>query len=341
VICIFARRITDELAGLVKRVDEVVGKSEGGKLAAFVVFLTDDPESGEQELRSLADRTKISRVPLTVFDGAGGPESYAIVGEATVNVMMWRGEKKLVRANYTMGSGTLDEAFIAKVVALAGDNRSNAVSVGVYNTPITIERLKHLGTLTTVEALDLQDVNLTAAGLTQLQNLTRLRSLNLFRNKRLTDAAIETLVEFAELEELNISSTQITDAGLDRISRELTELKRLNFRNSRQIVDAGLEKLLQRPELEALLCGNTSITDAGLAHLGKLSSLHELEIRKTKITNDGLLHIAKLTNLRKLNCGDNNMRSVAEDVANQVVEPKSDCVQVESVEDIPMRFDEC
>ena len=35
------------------------------------------------------------------------------------------------------------------------------------------------------------------------------------------------------------------------------------------------------------------------------------------------------------------VRSVAEDVANQFAEPQRECVQVESVEDIPMRFDEC
>ena len=35
------------------------------------------------------------------------------------------------------------------------------------------------------------------------------------------------------------------------------------------------------------------------------------------------------------------VRSIAEDVANQFAEPQRECVQVESVEDIPMRFDEC
>ena len=278
-------------------------------MAGFVVLLADEPKSVEQQLRAFAERNTLSRVSLTVFNGAAGPENYAIGGAATVTVMRWGGEKKLVSANYSVGNEKLDDVFIAKVVAdVSEDNHHDgAVRVGVFNMRITIERLKQIGTMTNVEVLDLQDVNLTASGLNHLERLTKLRSLNLFRNKRLTDSAMDTLVKFSQLEELNISSTQITNAGLGRLVGELTHLKKLNFRNTRTINDAGLKRLLQRPKLEVLLCGNTFITDVGLAHIGELSALQELEVRKTKITDNGLVHLAKLTNLRKLNCSDNNI----------------------------------
>lgn len=307
-ICIFARKVTDELASLVEQIDVVVERNAARKMAAFVVLFGDDPEVTKLKLESLARDHRIERVPLTVFSGAAGPPNYAIAKDAEVTVMMWGGEKKLVRVNHTHGKGKVGKSFIAKVVAdaSAADVENSAVAAGVFNTQISIERLKQLGTLTDIDALDLQDVNLTPTGLKYLQGLTKLRLLNLFRNKKLTDSAVDTLIAFTQLEELNISSTQITNTGLERLAKNLPKLKKLNFRNSRQIDDTGLEQLLQRPELEVLLCGNTLITDAGLARISKMTSLRELEVRKTKITDAGFFHLKQLTKLRKLNCSDNN-----------------------------------
>ncbi len=308
-ICIFARGITDELASLVKQIDTVVEANEASKLAAFVVLLSADLDSSEQKLKTLAEQQGIKRVPLTVFVGTVGPPNYAIAEDARVTVMMWGGEKKLIRVNHTFGKKKLSQPFVARVVADAAssDEQDFAVSVGVFNTPITNDHLNHLATLTEVETLDLQDVNLSAAGLRRLRGLTRLRSLNLFRNKRLTDSAVDTLASFTQIEELDISSTRITNEGLARLAQKLNKLTKLNFRNSRQIDDTGLEQLVQRRQLQVLLCGNTFITDAGLAHISQLTSLRELEIRKTKIRNEGLAQLRTLTNLRNLNCSDNNI----------------------------------
>ena len=46
---IFTREITDELASLVKRVDNVVGKNKEKKMASFLVLLSEDPDADAEK----------------------------------------------------------------------------------------------------------------------------------------------------------------------------------------------------------------------------------------------------------------------------------------------------
>lgn len=114
-VSIFAREITDELTSLVKQIDKAVGKNEKQKMAAFVVFLSDDPDATEPKLKALAEKHGIKNVPLTIFDGTAGPPRYKIAKDAAVTVMMWRGFK--VSSNHAFAKGKLDKSGIKKVVA--------------------------------------------------------------------------------------------------------------------------------------------------------------------------------------------------------------------------------
>lgn len=114
VVSIFTRQINDELATLVKNVDQVVGKNQGEKMAAFVVLLSDDPKSQEGELKALAKKHGISNTPLTTFDDKNGPPSYKLSKDADFTVMMWvDGELKV---NETFQSGQLNQQKVAQVV---------------------------------------------------------------------------------------------------------------------------------------------------------------------------------------------------------------------------------
>jgi len=53
VVSIFAREVNDELATLTKQIDQVVGKKQAEKMAAFVVVLTDNPKSQADQLKAL------------------------------------------------------------------------------------------------------------------------------------------------------------------------------------------------------------------------------------------------------------------------------------------------
>lgn len=110
----FAREITDNLASLVKQIDEKVVANSDKKMAGFLVVLTDDPDATEPKLKELAEKHKIDKTPLTVFEGPAGPAPYKIAKDADVTVMMWIGRE--VKVNHVFEKGKLDKAAIEKIV---------------------------------------------------------------------------------------------------------------------------------------------------------------------------------------------------------------------------------
>ena len=117
-INIQARKITDNLASLVKQIDSLVddaGSIGSGSKHAFVVLITDDPDEAESKLEHLALAKGIKNAPLTLFDGVAGPRGYKIAKDAEVTVMMWKGTK--VAVNHAFGEGELTAAAVKEVVA--------------------------------------------------------------------------------------------------------------------------------------------------------------------------------------------------------------------------------
>jgi hypothetical protein len=113
-VAIFARELTDDLASLVKQVDETVAKNEDKKMAAFLVVLTEDPDAVEPKLKELAEKQGIKKVPLTIFEGASGPGSYKISKDADLTVLMWKGLE--VQANHALEKGKLDANGVKSIV---------------------------------------------------------------------------------------------------------------------------------------------------------------------------------------------------------------------------------
>jgi hypothetical protein len=114
VVNVFAREITDDLTSLVKQIDKKVGANTDKKMAGFVVLLTDDPDAVEPRLKELAEKEKIEKTPLTVYDGVAGPADYKIAEKADVTVMMWVGGQ--VKVNRVFEKGKLDKAAIEKIM---------------------------------------------------------------------------------------------------------------------------------------------------------------------------------------------------------------------------------
>jgi hypothetical protein len=114
-VSIFARELTDDLAGLVKQIDEQVFKNEGKEMAAFVVLLTDDANLSAQKLEELAKAKNITKTPLTIFQGSAGPPNYKIAGDADVTVMMWKDFQ--VKTNHAFKKGELNAASVQAIVA--------------------------------------------------------------------------------------------------------------------------------------------------------------------------------------------------------------------------------
>lgn len=114
VVNVFVREVNDELATLIKQVDEVVAKNDDKKMAAFVVVLAEDADKIAPQLEEMAKKNGIKHVPLTIFDGEAGPSDYNIAEKADVTVMMWN--KSEVKANMALGKGELNEDAIKTII---------------------------------------------------------------------------------------------------------------------------------------------------------------------------------------------------------------------------------
>lgn len=113
-VAIFARSLTDDLASLVKQVDEKVEANKDKKMASFVILLTNDPDADEAKLKAAAEKHGIKNVPLTIYDGVAGPKTYKVAEEADVTVLLWK--EKTVKANHAFAKGKLDKDAIKKIV---------------------------------------------------------------------------------------------------------------------------------------------------------------------------------------------------------------------------------
>jgi hypothetical protein len=114
VAAIFTREINDELAGLVKKLDEAVDKNKDKQLQSFVILLTNDPDADEKKLEALAQKHDIKSVPLTMFDGVTGPETYKISKDAETTVLLWKG--LTVQSNHAYAKGKFDKDSTAAVI---------------------------------------------------------------------------------------------------------------------------------------------------------------------------------------------------------------------------------
>ncbi len=114
VVSVFVRKMDENTVKLVKQIDDVVGKQEEKKMAAFVTVLSDDPDAQEAALKKTADEQKITHTPLTVFENGVGPKAYNINEKANVTVMMWVDGN--VTVNHAYADGDLSEEAIAKII---------------------------------------------------------------------------------------------------------------------------------------------------------------------------------------------------------------------------------
>ena len=93
------------------------------------------------------------------------------------------------------------------------------------------------------------------------------------------------LKALTSLQTLNLSDTQVTDAGLAYL-QGLTRLKRLAL--GPKITDAGLAHVRGLTQLGGLNLYGPRITDAGLVHLKGLTQLEYVDLQGTKVTEAGV-----------------------------------------------------
>jgi hypothetical protein len=111
VAMVFARKISDPLTKLIKKIDAANGKRDKD-MGSFVVFCSDEEGLADQ-LTKLAKDQGLKNTVLAI-DEPAGPEKYNIAKEADVTVVLYKEHK--VKANHAFKKGNLDEKAIEKVV---------------------------------------------------------------------------------------------------------------------------------------------------------------------------------------------------------------------------------
>jgi len=97
--------------------------------------------------------------------------------------------------------------------------------------------------------------------------------------------------DLAKATYLDLSFTQITDAGLGDVAK-LQQLTILIL-NDTKITDAGLTEVAKLQQLTYLNLDNTKITDAGLKEVAKLQQLTFLGLNDTQVTDAGVAELQK------------------------------------------------
>lgn len=171
------------------------------------------------------------------------------------------------------------------------------------------EALKHVTGLTSLKSLNLSFcISITDSGLKYLAKMPNLRELNLRSCDNISDIGMAYLAEGGtRITSLDVSfCDKIGDQALVHISQGLFNLKSLSL-SACQISDEGLDKISRAlHELETLNIGQCSrITDTGITTLAEsLTGLRYIDLYGcTGITTVGLGSVMKLPNLSILNLG--------------------------------------
>lgn len=117
-----------------------------------------------------------------------------------------------------------------------------------------------------------------------------------FRHNAVGDDGLRKIKSLRNLQNLDASATDITDAGLEIIG-EMRGLVYLFIADNPMLTDEGLKHIEALRKLGCLGLVDTKITDRGMKSISKLRSLTWLGLERTEITDAGL---AQITDLRAL-----------------------------------------
>lgn len=127
----------------------------------------------------------------------------------------------------------------------------------------------------------------------------RLEGIHLDDSKRVDDESLAQLAGLSALQVLQLSGTNISDAGLRHVE-SLTSLQNLHLDNNPRVTDAGLGHLKALPKIYGLHIQGTQTTDEGLKHLSQMQQLHNLQLGQTQITGKGLQMLGGFDHLEQL-----------------------------------------
>jgi hypothetical protein len=114
-VMIFTRKTDENLAALVKQLDEAVSKNQDKQLKAFVNVMGESPDAAKSAAKEFASKNKFTNVPVVVpVEYSNGPDNYGINPKADVTILVASNGK--VTANHTFEKGLSCEACVESVI---------------------------------------------------------------------------------------------------------------------------------------------------------------------------------------------------------------------------------
>ncbi|MCE5266349.1 MAG: hypothetical protein LLG00_00485 [Planctomycetaceae bacterium] len=131
------------------------------------------------------------------------------------------------------------------------------------------------------------------AVLPQLTRLSITDALGKDDSQRVTDASVRMIRGLKRLEKLEITSNDITDAGLEPIG-ELTRLRELYLTvHSPEITDEAFAPLQRLSALDTLWLDCPQMTDEGLQHFERMTQLRHVTVLRGCVTDEGVKKLQK------------------------------------------------
>lgn len=219
--------------------------------------------------------------------------------EATGASVTKDSDGKIVAIDTRTAPGFGDE----QLAMLTGFDRLSSLSL--ENSVVTDDGLAALKQIPTLKTLNLRKcAKLTDAGLEHVAELPKLERLILLYNKDgLTNECMESIAKISSLRALDIRGcVQIKDDGLLAMAplKNLVDFKHRGF----NVTNKGLAVFKELPQLRVLMMQDAAnVDDGAMEHLAGLDGLTNLDMTGTSVEDPGLAALAgkKIKDLRLRN----------------------------------------
>ncbi|WP_345682305.1 redoxin domain-containing protein [Novipirellula caenicola] len=199
----------------------------------------------------------------------------------------------------------------------------NLHSIGLDHTGVTDAGLETLSRSSSLRAIHAGFTQVTDSGIANLASLGNLRTLNLYAgdpefrgdapHPSITDVGLAQLKQFPNLEELDVTGSEITGSGLERLALDCPKLRRLVVSHCGLSPDE-LRHIGLFKQLEQFRCYGTALEDSVVKQFGALTNLRQLA-GELQVSNEGIEALSALPNLEEMvisgKCDDSCMASVA------------------------------
>jgi hypothetical protein len=114
VAMIFAKRDSEQLTKLIKKIDGCTAKNSECSMGSFVVYCSDD-KNLEDTLKKVVKDADLKQTVLAI-DNPAGPDKYEVSKDAEVTVVLYR--ERVVKANFTYAKAAeLNDKEIEKILS--------------------------------------------------------------------------------------------------------------------------------------------------------------------------------------------------------------------------------